>query len=320
MTVNLDAKGAAEFLSARDDILIFTHKSADGDTCGSAAALCLALRRAGKRAFVHKNTKSTPRFESMMKGFEPDDGFEAKTLVTVDMADKNRFYPESEQYADKIELGIDHHISNSGYAERTFVNPGAAACGELIAEICDAMNIEIDGEIAKMIYIAVSTDTGCFKYSNTTANTLRVAARCYDAGFDAAAVNKAFFDTKTKAQVRLETYVYEHIRYFSDGRLAVIVLPLEVKSTLGASETDLEGLSSLPVQISGVELALTLKQTDEGKMKMSARSSGKVNAYKFCRMFGGGGHAAAAGALTDNFSDEQVENVIKKAEEYLADV
>ena len=311
---------AAALLGGADQILILTHKRTDGDTCGSAAGLCLCLRAMGKRAYVQKNSSSSKRFIAMMEPYLPPEGFEPGFIVTVDVADRELLPEDAEIYRTRpIQLAVDHHGSHRDYAEHTLVDAHAAAAGEIILRLMDRLGVPLDRDIADALYIAISTDTGCFRYSNTTADTLRSAARCYEAGADAASANKVFFETKSSARIRMESYLYGHMRLSDDGRLFLILIPRSAIDAIGATPEDMENLSSIGIPIEGVEMALTMVENKEGGFRMSARTCGGVDASAFCALYGGGGHAAAAGCTVgDGDADQLAARVWKAAEEYLS--
>lgn len=292
----INEKDVAAIINKNDDILLISHRRTDGDTCGSCGALCLAIRKLGKRAFVLKNTETTYRNRILMEKFTADEDFEPQLVISVDVADEKLLSPEAQMYADRIDICIDHHASNSLYAKNTYLEPEAAATGELIVKICDALGAEIDAEMGQLIYIAISTDSGCFKYSSTTANTLRAAARCYDSGANLAPINKKYFDTKSIKRTKLEGYIYDNLKFFYNKQMVIAVLTKKIITDICATSDDMDGLSALPGQIEGVKLALTLIENKNGGFRMSARSSDAVNCSDFCAKFGGGGHKNASGA------------------------
>ena len=165
----MNAKAVAEYLQQRDKFLLITHTRPDGDTLGSGGALCCALRRMGKQAYLLKNEEATEKYLPYVGGYFAPVDYEYETVIAVDTADVTMF-PKG--FTGKVDLCIDHHGSNSGYAERTFVSPHTAACGELILEVIEALCGDVSKEEANLLYIAVSTDTGCFQYMNTNSDNV----------------------------------------------------------------------------------------------------------------------------------------------------
>ena len=171
----------AQWLKAHDHYLILTHRRPDGDAAGCAASLCLGLRAIGKQAWIWDNPQFTPRYAPYLQGLTSTDFTQNATLISVDLASEQLFPLNLEQSqitaaGQQVQLAIDHHSSNSGFAAAGLVLPERAACGEIIYELLRLLDAPISSVMAEAIYIAVSTDTGCFKYANTTGNTLRVAA------------------------------------------------------------------------------------------------------------------------------------------------
>ena len=197
--------------------------------------------------------------------------------------------------ADRIEMLIDHHGRNNGYAKRGFVDPEAAACGELILKLLLELKVTVTPRIAEALYVAISTDTGCFRYSNTTADTLRAAAYCRDCGADTFAVNQVMFLTRRMARLRLDAYLTETTQLYAGGLVAISAIPNDVRERLQLTEDDIDDISGFGREIEGVGIAAMLKQ--EGDIgKISVRTSPDYDASAICALLGGGGHRAAAGA------------------------
>jgi phosphoesterase RecJ-like protein len=150
--------------------------------------------------------------------------------------------------------------------------------------------------MAEALYVAISTDTGCFRYSNVTAETFRCAAACMEAGAEVHPINRTFFEIKRKARLRLEAYLTEHMEFFADGKVAVSAIPNAVMDELDLTEDDVDDISGFGRSVEGVELAAMLREVDGGMGKLSLRSSAAFNAAAICARLGGGGHPAAAGA------------------------
>lgn len=284
---------AAEFLLSRDNFEILTHAYPDGDTLGSGFGLCLALRQLGKKARVIV-TNLPKDFVFLTDGVEEQD-FEVQTVVSVDVADEKLLGSNREKYQGRIDLCVDHHRINKVQAPVKLVDPEAAANCEILYKLFGIMGVKITKQIANCLYTGISTDTGCFKYGNTTSNTLRTAADLLDTGIDAPAINKVMFDTKTKLKLKLEQEVYGSIEYYSNDRCAIIAVTRETQKRLGVGDDELEGLASIPRQIEGVLIGITMREKEDGTFKVSVRSDRSVNAAEFCAKFGGGGHTEAAG-------------------------
>jgi phosphoesterase RecJ-like protein len=286
---------AADWLLARDGFLILTHVRPDGDTLGSAGALALALRQRGKRAYVCYNSGITGTYADYLTDCYAPDDFAPEHVVAVDIATENLLPREMECWRGKVELCIDHHPSNEFYAGETCLNAKAAACGEIIYHICTYMGA-MDAAIAKLLYIAISTDCGCFVYNNTTPETHRIAAQLMEYGDFWQQVNSNCFETLSVREIRLQNRLLQGMQFYDDGAVAVGAISLADMEELGATQEDTEELASWAKKIEGVRVSATLRQLEAGVWKLSLRTGGTLNATRTCALLGGGGHAAAAGA------------------------
>ena len=287
---------AAAMLLQLDDILILTHRRPDGDTIGCAAALCLALRQKGKTAWVLPNEDAHGLFDPSFEGVLAPEGFAPQSVVAVDTASPGMLPGSAAVWKDRIDLCIDHHGSNEHYARETCVDAACAACGELIWRVFGLLDVEITSRIAMLLYMAIATDTGCFVYSNTTPETHRIAASLIETGFDAQWVNKRHFRQKSLKRMRLESRLVTEMDLEQNGTLVFADVTLSLIGDIGASEEDLEDISSFIGLLEGVDNAVTVRELRPGECKISLRTDGKtLNASDVCARFGGGGHAAAAG-------------------------
>jgi len=302
---------AANQLGQADKILILTHRRPDGDTLGSAAALCLGLQSLGKTAYLLINPEVTEKYTGIVQPlFAPED-FSPAYVVSVDIADLQMFPEPALPYRDGVDLCIDHHMSNKRYAKAECVIPEMASCGEIIYEILVGLGVSITREIGVALYTAVSTDTGCFKYSNTTPHTHRVAAAVMETGFDAGELNRVLFDTKTRARIEMEKRIMAQMRFYAGGRIAVCPIYLKDLSETGATENDMDNISAFPRKIEGVDAGVTIKENGDG-CKISVRTSKRLNAAAICARLGGGGHVRAAGGFV-SAPPEEAERAVLEA-------
>lgn len=294
----LNVSQAAGLLRSFDNILILTHLRPDGDTVGCAAALCAGLRALGKTAYLLPNPDLTSACAPYFQPYTAPDGFPFDKIVSVDLA-STALLPENARFcAARIDLAIDHHPSFEAFGAANIVQPYAAACGELVYDILARLG-PITPEMALPLYVAVSTDTGCFAYNNTTPYTHAVAAALMRTGIDYKSVNKAFFRTKTRKRLALEAAMLSDMEFCDRGRVAILSVPLSLMERLGAGERDAEDLSALGGQIEGVDCAITMRELRPDVWKISLRTGRRVNATKACGLLGGGGHAAAAGCTVE---------------------
>lgn len=310
----ISCQEAGQFLRDHDDYLILTHKRPDGDAVGCAVALCLALRKLGKTAWVLRDPASSALFDPYWGDAIAPQGYIPRTVVSVDLPSEGLFFPEEEPWKGKVDLCVDHHGSNEGYAKFTCVEPDKAACGEILYSIIREW-FPIERELALPLYLAVATDTGCFLYSNTTPNTHRVAADLIAAGIDFHAVNRRHFRTKTLARLRAESRMIETVSLYDEGAIALAALSLEDMAQLGVRESDLDDIAGFIGQLSGVRTAVTIREWRPGECKLSVRTGPELNASVVCTLLGGGGHPAAAGCTVKGGVQEAKNAVIKAIRE-----
>ena len=303
MTVN----ECVELLRANDRFCLLTHTRPDGDTLTSAAALCSALRRAGKKAAMYRNPDITETYAPIVAPYLHTEG-ERGFVIACDVADVTML---PEKWTGEIDLAIDHHPKNPGYAKATLLNGAKASCGEIVMEVIEALCGDLTADEANLLYIAVSTDTGCFSYGNTKADTLRAAAHLVDCGADNGALNKAFFRSYSPARIKLEALLFANLQSFRDAAVNIAVVPLDMMRQAGATEDDCEDLASLPGRVRGNQVSILVRELAEGKCKVSVRTGGSVNAAELCARFGGGGHPMAAGCTLN--TDPEIAALLMQA-------
>lgn len=289
----------AALLRSHDHFLILTHVRPDGDTVGCAAALCAALQNLGKTAYVLENPELTATCAAYITPYHAPAGYLPDYVVTTDVASLGLLPDNAKPYQHRINLAIDHHPSYEGFAtDGSCVRSECAAAGEIVYEIVRELG-DITPVMATALYCALSTDTGCFVYNNTTANTHRVAAELIDAGCDVQGVNKRHFRTKSRVRIALESAIMSAVEFYDHDRIAVVTVPQALLQQLGATPDDAEEIASMAGVIEGVDCALTVRELAGGESKISLRTGSRVNATEVCRILGGGGHAQAAGATMD---------------------
>ena len=302
----------AALLRTFDNILILTHVRPDGDTVGCAAALCAGLRSLGKTAFLLPNPELTDTTAPYFRPYEAPECFTPDKVVSTDIATVGLFPENARPYAERVDLAIDHHPSFESFGRENIVRPEAAACGELIYDILSDLG-PITPEMALPLYVAVSTDTGCFAYANTTAQTHAVAAALLRTGIDYQTVNKVFFRTKSRRRMQLEAAMLAEAKFYDNNRTAVLSVPRSLLEKFHATESDAEDLSALGPQIQGVDCAVTMRELGDGVWKFSLRTGERVNATEVCRLLGGGGHARAAGATLEGVTQAEAEGKMLNA-------
>jgi len=307
----------AAFLAGTDHFAILTHRRPDGDTLGSSALLCRGLRSMGKTAHILENPEITDKYAPLHTGLTKAAPEAGDTLVCVDVASPGMLPSVFAPYQDKIVLRIDHHSIATSFTQNELVEGETAACGEIVYGVLREMGVSLDVPMAEALYTAVSTDTGCFRYANTTADTFAVAAECAKISPNLFAINQALFDTNSLGRLRLQGWLVEHALFLKDGAAAVCALPLAVERQLQLTEDDLENISGFPRSIEGVKIAATLRENPDGLIKISVRAVPGYDAAEICAKFGGGGHKGAAGANLKLPMDAAVQAVRAAIEEAL---
>ena len=313
----MNFKECARLLSERDNILLVTHKNPDGDTMGSAAALCSALRRKGKTACLFPNDAVIEKLRPYVEEYFAPSGFVPAYIVSVDVATEKMF---ARGFEGTVNLCIDHHPTNSHYAPKELIRAERSSCGEIVLELIKALCGSIAKNEATLLYIAVSTDTGCFCYANTNSATFRAAARLCDAGADLPLLNKIFFRTKSPARLALEGMVCSSLRSYRDHAINIAVITLDMLRRAGVTEDDCSDLASLAGQVRGNRVSVTVRElsADPPRSKVSLRTDGGVDASQVCARFGGGGHRMASGCELDLPPDETADAVRRAVEEVWA--
>lgn len=288
----MNYKQAAKELLTHENILLLTHCNPDGDTVASAAALCSALNRGGRTAYLYRNEQISEKLLRYCERYFAPEGFQPKYVVAVDVADEKLF---AKGFAGKVDLCIDHHPTNTGYAAQTLVRPEKAACAELVLELIQCMNGELTKEEATLLYIGLATDTGCFQYANTNAAAFRAAAELLRMGADNAKINWIFFRKVSVARLKLESMIYSGLRFYRDGKIVIATVTRRMLAESGAGEDDLDDLAGLSGRAEGAVLNITIREQPDGSSKISVRSNEEVSSSTICAVFGGGGHEMAAG-------------------------
>ncbi|MBQ4643304.1 MAG: bifunctional oligoribonuclease/PAP phosphatase NrnA [Oscillospiraceae bacterium] len=308
--MEINVQQCCEILREMDDIVILSHRNPDGDTLGSAFALHYILNQLGKRSRVECHDGFPKQYSYLLLDYKPED-FEPKAVVAVDIADEQLFGENLEKYRGKVDLCIDHHGSNKHYAKNWLVRDTAAACCEIIEDICYGFEeAEITKIIADCIYTGVSTDTGCFRYSNTTGHTHAVAGRMFKAGCDFVMINRAMFEVKSFSRIAIEREVLNSLELYFENRCALVCITREMLERTGAEEAELEGVAAMPREVEGVLVGITLRQRDNG-YKISLRSGDEVDASVLCGKLGGGGHRCAAGCFIEGDFETAKKTILK---------
>jgi len=307
----------AKWLAENDNFCILSHRRPDGDTLGSAAALCVGLRQLGKTAYVLENQEASAFLSQCQLGLTCQQAAEDATIISVDVAAPSQLPQQVQQLLPRIALRIDHHATATSFTPAELVDPSAAACGEIIYDLLMEMGAEMTKELAWRLYIAVSTDTGCFRYANTNAHTYLVAAACAATGVELYPITQILFDTNSMGRLRLQSWVVDNATITCDGAVALCALPKQMEESV--TPEDLENLPGFLRSIEGVKISALLRETENGS-KMSVRAVPGYDAAAVCKKFGGGGHKGAAGASVELPLEEAAKLVLQALAELMEGV
>ncbi len=311
----MNAEQCAALLREHDRILLVTHYNPDGDTVASASALCSALRRQGKTAYLYPNDQIGSRLRAYAGQFFAPEGFTPDYTVTVDVATEKMF---ARGFAGKVDLAIDHHPTNSHYAAAECIDDKRAACGEIVLKIIRALGGFVTKEEADMLYVALSTDCGCFQYANTDAHAFRTAAELLELGADNADINQVFFRQVSPARLKLEGMIYSAMRFYREGRIAVNLITQQMLRETGVTEEELDDIAGLVGRARGHRVGITIRENPDGTSKISARCGPDFDVSALCARFGGGGHKMAAGCNIQAPPEQACELLLQAIEELWA--
>ena len=296
---SLTRSETALFLQQHDRFAILTHRRPDGDTLGSAATLCRGLRQLGKTAHILENPEITKKFCHLHAGLTKPEAEEGDTIISVDVASPALLPDRFRHLLGSIALRIDHHATATSFTEHELVEPTAGACAEVLYDVLRCLQVTLDKPMAEALYTAVATDTGGFRYANTTAHSFATAAACAEAGGDLATINREVFDTNSFAKMKMQSWIIGNTCFLSGGQIAICAIPRAVEQKIGVTEDDMDSISGLARSIEGVKMAATLRELADGRVKVSVRAVPGYDAAAVCAKFGGGGHKGAAGATFD---------------------
>lgn len=286
---------AAALLQAQQRFTILIHRHPDGDTIGSGMALLLALRSLGKEARLFSPDPIASRYGMVVGEEDTSAGLPESFVVAVDVADPALLGRLEEEYGSRVDLCVDHHPSNKRYAKNLLLRGDSASCCEVMYDLLLQLGCTLTPAMADALYLGASTDTGCFRYGNTTANTHRVVADLIEAGARHGLINRVMFETVSPARMILENRVKETLSFHWGGRCALMYQLQSAFEGLQVEESELEGISNIPRSIEGVEVGITVREQADGSCRVSMRSSEYVDVSAVCQRFGGGGHKRAAG-------------------------
>lgn len=288
----------AHFLLSHERFLFVCHPSPDGDMLGSAMALSLGLKACGKKAVIYSKDRLVEAYESLpgmgsITHAAPRGGFDA--VITIDCGDIKRLMPYYGKWLNETKIiNIDHHKSNTKFGEIAFVDTSYAAVGEQVYEILKAMNVRINASIAFHLYLSIMTDTGNFRFSNTTSRTFEIAAALVRAGINPEDMYSLVYENRSLERLKFLSECINSLQFFEGGQIAVLPVTLKLMRRCGVSEPDTQEILDVVRTLKGVRVTLLLKEKKGNEIKISLRSRA-FDVNRIASKFGGGGHRAAAG-------------------------
>jgi len=308
-----------EEINKAKNIVIFTHEMPDGDAVGSSLALYIGLKQLGKDVDV-VIPEYAKTFEFLPNSNEIKKECKNETYdlaIALDCGDIKRLNGFSDCFEDaNTKISIDHHSSNTMFADYNFVNPTAPACAQILVTVMEALGIIIDKDIGTCLLTGIITDTGGFKYKGVTAETFEFVAELLNKGVNVSDVYKKVLQVVSKAKFSLMQRAINRLEFFEDGKITFTYITKEDIEETMAGTNDHDGIVEMGRDVEGVEVSIFLREVDNG-YKVSLRSNEYVNVSDICLMFGGGGHVRAAGGnITLPFEQAKIK-IIEECKKHL---
>ena len=297
------------------------HENPDADAVGSCFALVYTLRKLGKAAYPVCCDKVPASLSFMTDGerhFGINDlpaDFTPDFLMSTDVASPGQF-GALKGYSEKVCLALDHHATHDRFATYLYVEPKAGACAEIVYRIVNTLlSGNIPEKIASLLYAGLAADTGGFRYANTTPATHKVAAKLIEHGANHAQICRSLFECKSKSALAAEAFAMEHVKYLCGGKISYVKIMLADKHERGFEDEDTYDVINVIRRADGVKIAIFAREKDDGSFKISTRSACEIDVAKICNIFGGGGHAGAAGcSVSPDEVDSAVERIVKECD------
>jgi len=308
-------------LLSRQRILITSHVRPDGDSIGSQLAMAHALVALGKTVRIVNRDPAPPALQSFpgVGRIEIADRVEGAVdaVVVMECGDLSRTGLSG---LDRLFIvNIDHHPGNAAFGAVNWFDGTAAACGEMVFEVIEALEVPLSHEIAVHIYVAILTDTGSFHYSSISPRTFEICRRTLEAGVDPVAVARAVFDSNTVGRLKLSGAILNTLETDPSGRLAIVYVDRETARATGGTYEDTEGLINVPLTVREIQAVVFFKEWEDGAFRVSMRSKGRIDVRRVARLFGGGGHKNASGCTVPGPYGEARRQVIPRLLEAISD-
>lgn len=307
----------ADILREKDNFIISGHFNPDGDAIGSTSAVGHILSALGKNFTIYNPSGLPPQFEWLDLPAElsaelPSSG--NHWIVALDCGDLARLGGELGSIWDQRHtMNIDHHLGNDGFAEVNWVDTSYSSVGEMIAELARELGIPLTGGLGESIYLAMVSDTGNFSYGNTSPASFRLAAEIIEQGLELESFNHKYQNQWSYNRLQLWSAILGDAELFDDGRIGLIKITNEILARTGTTVYDTENLVNFVRKVKSVQVAVSLREENNGRTKFSLRSNGEVNVQKLASKFGGGGHKNASGGSIRAPIDKSAKTIVEAA-------
>ena len=314
-----------EKLNEYKNIYLTAHVNPDGDSIGSALALAYFLKNKMNKDVTVAINDNIPSSFKFLPGIEliVTDTSKIESidlLITVDCASKDRLaLDESLVENAKYVINIDHHVTNTKFGDLNFVNSSASSTGEVLYEMIKTLGYDINKDIATCLYVSISTDTGSFKYTNTTSNTHLIASKLLEQGIDLETINIELYQKRSLEKTKLLMESMQNLTLLENNTVGIVAVDEEILKSSGAKVQDSEIIVDFIRNIDSINLACVLKPITENSTKASFRSKKDIDVSKIALVFGGGGHAKAAGCTINSNISEAKEIITNEILKYLGE-
>lgn len=311
-----------EKIRISNKICLVSHIHPDGDSIGSLLSFGLGISKIKKGDIKFALSDTIPMEYIFLPGIEHFEEIDSKLwfdlLIVLDCGDIDRI-GKLKELANNSQciVNIDHHVSNDRFGHINIVDVNASSTGEVVYDILNSMNVEIDKEIATSLYVAISTDTGSFKYSNTTAKTHMITAKLLEKGIDINQITIEIYQSRSLEKTKLFIDSLNTLELYCDGKIAVITVSMEVLKKNNASLQDADGIIEFIRDIESVEVACILKQIHNDEVKVGLRSKRYVDVAKIAKKFKGGGHIKASGCTIYETIDKAKDLIVQEIKKNL---
>lgn len=308
-----------EEIKKANKIVIITHENPDGDAIGSSLAMKLALKQLGKEAdLIIPEFPKEFEFLPGAKEIKKESSIKKYDLaIALDCATVKLLNGWSEYFDNaKVKAVIDHHSSNSMFADYNYVDQDAPACAQLLLVVFSYFGLEVTKEIGTCILAGMITDTGGFRYDGVTAETFRFVSELCEKGIKVSKIYQQVFASKTKAKFELHRIALNRLEFLEDGKVTLTYITKQDEESVDAKNGDYDGIVENGRDVEGVEVSIFLRETDKG-IKVSLRSKNYVNVSEAATMFGGGGHIRAAGCTIQGNIEQAKSQILNRVKCYL---